>query len=268
MASAPRLTRFAGESWRTAGAMHARVVGAVIMRDLQTRFGVGYLGFLLGLIMPLGHLTIVVTITIMLRRPIPLGTDAAIFSMTGVLPFIIWLYSHRQVMGTLALNRPLTYFPGVDISDLFFAKAIIEVVAATLVVATVLPVLSMLGYNLNINNIYGFSYGLVLAWVLGIVTGMTFGLLGSIAPVFFIFGNLLAPLFWVSSGLLFLPDALPEKLSAIVYFNPLAHVVDFVRESYYSEYISLFFDPRYLMFFLVSILLFAMILMFIIRRVT
>lgn len=263
----PAPSRAAGESWSAASSMHARVVGAVIMRDLQTRFGTGYLGFLLGLIMPLGHLTIAIGVTTLLGRPAPLGTDTPVFLMTGVLPFVLWLYGHRQIMLTLLQNRPLLYFPGVDVFDLLAARMIIEVVSGTLVVVIVLTTLAVLGHDLGVGDWPGFLYNLIRAWLLGVGTGLIFGGLATLWSATIIVGNIIGPLLWVTSGVLFLPDGLPDRLRDIVSYNPLCQIVDGVRASYFSEYTSSFYDPQILNIMLLLLVAAGMLLVPVTRRI-
>ncbi|MFG1282873.1 ABC transporter permease [Xanthobacter autotrophicus] len=268
MTHTPRPTRFAGESWRTASAMHARVVGAVIMRDLQTRFGTGYLGFLLGLIMPLGHLAIAMIAMTVLGRPAPIGPSTPTFLMTGILPFVLWLYSHRQIMMCLQQNRPLLYFPGVDIFDITLARVITEISSGTLVVSILLFTLSIMGYDIEPFDMYGFSYGLIQAWALGIATGIVFVNIGTLWPVMLILGNLLAPIYWISSGILYIPDALPDKLRDILYYLPLCQIVDGLRVSFFAEYSSEFYNGRIASGALISIILIGITLTSVIRKTT
>ncbi|MFG1416975.1 ABC transporter permease [Xanthobacter sp. V0B-10] len=269
MSEAPaRPTRFAGESWRTASAMHARAVGAVIMRDLQTRFGAGYLGFLLGLIMPLGHLTIAMTVMSVLGRSAPVGPSIPLFAMTGILPFIVWLYTHRQIMTTLAQNRPLLYFPGVDLFDLFSARIILEVSSATLVVVIVLTTLALIGYDINPDDPPRFVYGLIEAWLLGISSGLFFGIAGALAPALILIGSLLGPLFWVTSGIIYLPDLLPEKLIDVLKYFPLCQIVDGTRMGFYSEYQSSFYSAAYPAIAILGLLFISSVILQVVRKVT
>lgn len=265
-AGEPR-ARHAAANWSAASAMHARVVGAVIMRDLQTRFGTGYFGFLLGLLIPLAHLTIAIVVTTILGRPASIGTDGPIFLMTGVLPFVLWLYGHRQIMLTLLQNRSLLYFPGVDLFDLFAARIILEIVSATLVVLIVMGTLMILGHDIVAENWPGFLYGLVRSWLFGVGTGLIFGAIGTMWSIAFMIGNVLGPLFWVSSGILFLADTLPEKLRNILHYNPLCQIIDGVRVSYFSEYWSTFYDPMMVDFSILVLLTLGMISMTLLRRI-
>ncbi|MFG1383393.1 ABC transporter permease [Xanthobacter versatilis] len=268
MTNAPRPTRFAGESWRTASAMHARVVGAVIMRDLQTRFGAGYFGFLLGIMIPLAHLTIAIVITTVLGRPAPIGTDGPVFLMTGVLPFILWLYCHRQIMQTIAQNRSLLYFPSVDIFDLFAARIIVEIISGTIVAVTLFSSLSILGHHVSASEWPNFLGAIVHAWVFGVATGLIFGGVSAIWPFAMMLGNVMGPILWVSSGILFLPDLLPNKISDLIYFNPLAHVVDSARISFYNEYTSTFYDPIFLNISILILLIFGLSMPVLLRKIS
>lgn len=267
MRKAPALPFPAPESWSAASSMHVRVVGAVIMRDLQTRFGTGYLGFLFGLLIPLAHLTVAIVVTTVLGRPAPLGTDMPIFLMTGVLPFILWLYGHRQIMLTLLQNRPLLYFPGIDVFDLFAARIILEIVSGTLVVVIVLATLAILGHDLAIADWPGFLYGLLRAWLMGVATGLIFGALGTMWTIAVMLGNVMGPLVWVTAGVLFLPDGLPDKLRDILAYHPLCQIIDGVRVAYFSEYASSFYDQGILNISLLALLAFGMALVPVTRRI-
>ncbi|UJX45051.1 ABC transporter permease [Xanthobacter sp. YC-JY1] len=260
-------TRHAAETWADASAMHARVVGAVIMRDLQTRFGTGYFGFLLGLLIPLAHLTIAIVVTAILGRPAAIGTDVPIFLMTGVLPFVVWLYGHRQIMQTLSQNRSLLYFPGVDLFDLFASRIILEIVTATLVVFIVLGTLAAIGHQPAVANWQGFLLALIQAWLFGVGTGLIFGALGPLLPIAYLFGNILGPLLWGISGIFFLPDAIPERLANILMYNPLCQIIDTLRMSYYSEYYSSFFNQILLNSMILGIVTLGMVIMAAARKI-
>ncbi|MDI4663231.1 ABC transporter permease [Xanthobacter autotrophicus] len=266
MTNASRPTRFAGESWRTASAMHARVVGAVIMRDLQTRFGAGYFGFLLGLVMPLGHLAIAIGVNFLIGRKPPLGTDIAIFLMTGVLPFVIWLYAHRQIMMALLQNKPLLYFPGVDAFDIFCGRICIEIVNATLIVSVVIITINYTRNGIEISNLSQFMYGLIFSIFFGIGTGVIFGALANFNIIALMFGNILGPLMWVISGIFFLPDEMPDIIRDYIFFNPLTHIIDYLRVAYYSEYSSSFLSIPYLLSTLAALIVLGITIVCVVRR--
>ncbi|MFG1222110.1 ABC transporter permease [Xanthobacter wiegelii] len=259
-------TRHATETWAAASGMHARVVGAVIMRDLQTRFGAGYFGFLLGLMMPLGHLAIALVVNFIVGRKTPLGTNVTIFLMTGVLPFVLWLYSHRQIMMSLHQNIPLLSFPGVDVLDIFIGRFIVEFVNGSIVVSIAIAFMYFFSQDINVNDISKFLYSLIASVLLGFGTGVIFGSLGYFNHMSILIGNLLGPIMWVMSGIFFIPDDTPEIIRIILSFNPLSHIIDSVRTSYYAEYSSSFASNYFIISAISALILTSISLATIVRR--
>ena len=96
-------------------AINAAVIGAILLRDIRQRGGAYYTGFLMILLMPLAHILLLVTIYRILGRLAPHGTDQMVYFGISILPFVIYAYSARQIVISLAENRPLLYFNRVKI---------------------------------------------------------------------------------------------------------------------------------------------------------
>ena len=58
---------------------------------------------------------------------------------------------------------------------------------------------------------------------------------------------LLTIIFYISSGILFVPDALPEVARYPLSFNPVLQAVEWMRSAYYEGYGSLVLDKVYLL---------------------
>lgn len=225
-------------SLKSAMLEHARVISALMLRDIKTRFGATYFGFLGGLIMPLGHIAIILTIYIALGRRAPIGTDVALYLGTAIVPFILWSYTHQKVMQSFSQNRALTSFPIVKFGDILIARSLVELLNAVLIVCVVATALFMRGSDLFINDQPSFLYVLILAYALGISTGFIFGLLAMLMPAFMLVGFVFIPLYWATSGVFFIPEALPEQARVAIAVFPLSHIVDFGRSAFYASYLS------------------------------
>lgn len=233
-----RLTNPPERHLRDAFLQHGRLVSALMLRDIKTRFGATYFGFLIGLILPLGHIGAVLTIYIFLGRRAPIGTDVGLYLATAIVPFIIWSYTHQKVMQSLSQNRSLTYFPIVKFADIVIARGLVELLNATLIVCVVATAFSILVSDLFIATPPAFLYTLLLAYALGVSTGFVFGLLAIVAPAVMLVGFVIIPLYWGTSGVLFIPGALPEQARWVVAIFPLSHIVDFGRTAFYVSYLS------------------------------
>src|SRR5258708_36043401 len=76
--------------------------------------------------MPFLHLGIILMIFVGAERIPPIGTQPIIFFGLSILPFVVFMYPSRQIVITLAANRPLLYFPRVKITDVIIARGLLE----------------------------------------------------------------------------------------------------------------------------------------------
>src|SRR5262245_32923943 len=115
--------------------VQSQVVGALMLRDMRTRFGRSFLGYVITVFWPLTHLLSIMCIYLLIRRIYPIGTSPAVFLATGILPYVLCLYPARMITMCLVINQPLLYFPVVKSFDVIAARSIVEVVTAFWVVA-------------------------------------------------------------------------------------------------------------------------------------
>lgn len=217
---------------------HGRVVLALMLRDIQTRMGSSYVGFLFGLILPLGHISVVTGIYVLMGRRSPIGADVVLFLSTGVVPFVIWSYTHQRMLQALAQNLSLTAFPIVKTIDIFVARAAVELLSSALICIVCLIALATYGNDMFVSDPPLLLLAALLAYALGAATGLFFGLMGHFSPTLGLLGFLIIPVFWLTSGVLFIPDALPEALRHYLWYFAIAHVIDVARMAVYPDYVS------------------------------
>ena len=235
------------------------VIYALFMRDLQTRFaggGGGYLNYLLTLGWPLAHIALLLVIYSALGRAAPMGQDPTIFFATGLVPYMIFYYPTRFMMLSVMMNQPLTNFPIVKVLDIMLARAIIEIITGFTVVCVTAFVLYALGHDIMPTS----PAIAVSALAASLLLAVGFGLLNAVIvvvfkPWIFIF-ILFAIGLYITSGIIFVVSALPEKIQYVLSFNPVIHVVSWFRSAYFNGYeTALIPDKPYpIMFGLVSLL--------------
>jgi len=242
------------------------VVGAVLMRDMQTRFGHSKFGFLLSLLMPFAHLALMIVIYLILGRQAPLGNDPIVFFSLGVCCFILFSYPYGYVIRAPVENKPLLYFPRVKLIDILIARAILEMLGAILSCCGVFVFLIVGEFNFEPHDIPLMLAGFASAIYIGISLGTLVGVLAALwAPLLYA-ANLFRPLFWGTSGCIFLPGMLPALPRELVSYFPLLHSVELVRVGYYADYISPVLDISYLIWFPTGTLGFAILLHHLLRR--
>lgn len=218
--------------------MHSHVVTALMLRDIKTRIGGSYFGFLFGLLLPIGHVAVALGVYVLTGRRSPIGSDVTIFLSTAIVPFVVWSYTHQKMIQSIPQNAPLMTFPIVKPLDISTARALTECLSSSIVVLFVLSFFYVFNYDVLIFDSHSFLFAILLSYLLGVSTGYIFGILGMFNYVFSMIGYLIIPLFWITSGVFFIPDSLPTAYQNLLYLFTLSQIVDIVRMSMYPGYVS------------------------------
>ena len=225
------------------------VILALVMRDVRTRFGGSYLGYIIAVGWPLAHLSALVFFLGILRTSTPLGTDNAVFVATGSAPYILCLYPARQMTQSIAINRPRFVFPIVGVLDVIFARAIVEIITALIVVIIFYTVASIAGIDLTPIDppraalaILGIIY---LAIGLGLVNTIMISLFAGWRVVFIV--GMIAS--YTTAGVMIVPSMLPQQVQNLMWYNPLYQLVTWMRSAYYEGYGDGVVSPTYVFWY-------------------
>lgn len=235
---------------------HINVIGAVILRDMRTRFGRSHLGYILAILWPLTHLVGITVIFSMLRRSAPIfGTDNAVFLATGALPYILVMYPSRMTSFAIDMNKSLFIFPVVSALDLIIARATVEFLTAFCVVLIFAAGCLIFGVNI-IPRDTSTAATAILATV---YFSVCFGLLSTILVAltdFWKTGSAIVMVFaYISSGIFFPMSSLSPRAQSILSLNPLTHCVEWLRSAYYVGYGDSFVSRQYV-FWTATVMLF------------
>ena len=83
--------------------------------------------------------------------------------------------------------------------------------------------------------------------LLGFGVGLVMGVIVLAAPIWATIYALLMIVLWVTSGVLFVPDFLPEPVRSMAAYNPVLQVVEWMRSAYYEGYGEGVLDRRYVL---------------------
>jgi capsular polysaccharide transport system permease protein len=213
-----------------------RVVWAVALRDVRTRFFNHGLGYSVAIAFPLVHILILIAIWSQLGRGAPFGEHAAVFFGVALAPFMAWNYMSRYIMLSLVMNRPLLAFPAVKILDVLFGRALLEVLGSCCMLIFLCLIGVAVGYEIAPFD----PVDAALAWAAALGLGLGFGMLNAIlvmAAPFWATGYMLfVILMYFASGILFLPASLPERLAAALSWLPTFQIVEWMRAAFFAGY--------------------------------
>ena len=218
-----------------------RVVAALVIREMSTKFGRSAGGYLWALAEPLGGILLLsIAFSLALRSP-PLGDNFMLFYMTGVIPFSMFGTMSKGVAGAVKSSKGLLNYPVVTALDAIFAKFVLNFLTIFLVgaaLATGIIVGGGLHVNLDLGAIaIAFFAAAVLGLGVGAVNCVLFGLFPTWSNIWSV---LTRPLF-ILSTILFLYEDVPAVFQKILWWNPIVHIVALMRTGFFGTY-----DPNFI----------------------
>ncbi len=224
-------------------------MGAVMLRDMRTRFFDHGLGFLIVSLWPLAHMVVLLGIYTIAGRRAPYGESLNVFFATGLIPTLSFMYISRFMSLSLVLNRPMLAFPAVQVLDIMAARALLEIIASFIMLSLLILLLVSLGespWPVNPEQaLFAYLATILLATGVGILAGVITMFFNFFATLY----ALLMIIVYVSSGTLFVASALPEALSYGLSWNPIVQAVEWMRTAYYPTYSDRLLDRGYLIGF-------------------
>lgn len=216
--------------------IQARVIKAIVLRDLRTRFGRTFAGTAIIVLWPLSHLLVLIGAWSVMHRLIPIGTDPAIFFGTGALPYILYFYPSRMIMFALVQNRSLLGLPAVKTTDIIIGRCIVDLVCSCWVAVLFLLILSAFGVDAMPHRYADAMAAIVATLYFAFAVGYLGAVMYAIVKAWLAIQIGGSILMFIASGVFFIPTALPEKFRNMLWFNPLIHSVEWLRSAYYDGY--------------------------------
>jgi capsular polysaccharide transport system permease protein len=232
-----------------------RVIGAIILRDMRTRFGRTHLGYLIAIAWPLMHSTFILMAHALVNRVAPIGGDPVVFVSTGIIPYVMCFYPSRQMTFSVEHNKALLLFPIIRVSDIIFARAILEFLTSFLVAGLFfLIIVIFLGIDMTPNSPTEAITGILAAMYFGIAMGFVNTLIIALFKFWNAMQIVMMLVMYLSCGALFLPSGLSEQVQYYIWFNPLMHCVEWLRSAYYEDQGSEILSKSYVLIFSTALL--------------
>ena len=226
-------------------AIQTRVIGALVMREIITRYGRHNIGFMWVFVEPMMFTSGVVAIWSFVHSHttrLPLIP----FVVTGYSTVLLWRNTISRCGNAIEPNRALLHHRNVRVVDLFTARLLLEIAGASISFMTLATLLTLTGLMPPPDDILK----MIIAWLLLAWFSMAFGMVvGSLSAVFeptdriwHVFSYLFLPL----SGAFFLVDWLPERMQNLALLVPSVDCTELLREGFFGRVIHAHYDLCYL----------------------
>ena len=230
-------------------AMQGRVLFALIMREMTTRYGRNAGGYVLAVLEPVGTLAMLSLVFSTIARRPALGDNFPIFFATGYMAFHFYMDISRAVSTSVTANRPLLTFPRVTIMDTIIARFLLQFVTLSFVGFVIFAVLlSFLDDQIAI-DFRSIFVSVGLASFLGLSVGVLNSVLFIWSPTWQTTFNIVNRPMFLISGIFFLYEDLPREIQDFLWWNPLMHVTAIMRAGFYPIYQPEWVSVSFVIFF-------------------
>lgn len=238
--AAPRLPR--KRRWAT-----PRAIMALVLREMSTTYGRSPGGYAWAILEPVaGILLLSLVFSAAFRAP-PMGISFAMFYATGMLPFTAFTDIHSKVALSLLFSRQLLAYPTVTFLDALIARFLLNLMTQILVAYLIFGGCMLLFETRVSPNlpviIEAFGLTALLSLGVGVLNAYLFSRFDVMQRAWSI---LMRPLFLLS-GTMLLYESLPKPYDAILWYNPLIHVVGLMRRGFYPGYEAAYVSQAYVL---------------------
>ena len=227
-------------------AVQWRVIRALLMREVITRYGRENLG-VLWLIAEPALFTLGVS-ALWTAGGLNHGSSLPIvaFAVTGYSSVLMWRNTASRCNSALLQNFNLLYHRNVQVIDVFFTRIILELAGTTASFTLLSAFFISIGVvEPPIDMLEVVGGWLMLAWFgasLGMVLGAATAYSELVDRIWHPTSYLLFPL----SGAAFMVDWLPQRAQDIVLLLPMVHGVEIVREGFFGDAVRTHHDAGYM----------------------
>ncbi len=213
-----------------------RVVHALFLRELKTRFGKYRWGYLWALLEPAIHLGILMLLFgYFMARTMP-NISYSVFLVNGLLPWLMVSKTAVRSLNAIEANRGLLNYGPVHPVDTILARALLEGIIYFVVYLIFMFALVLSGEAVSLGN----TVVIITIWMCLLLLTVGLGLILMVIGHAFPNIEKLIPIFirpfYFLSGIIFPITRIPAEYHKYLDWNPLLHAFDLLRHALVPGY--------------------------------
>ena len=213
-----------------------RAISALILREMATTYGRSPGGYIWAVLEPAAGIALLSLVFSLAFRSPALGVSFPMFYATGMLPFVMFSDVQSKVALALLFSKQLLTYPKVTFVDAMLARFILNTMTQ-LMVAYIILTGCILLFETRVTPdlaVIVTAFALTAFLALGIGTLNCF-LFSRFAVMQRAWSILMRPMFIISC-IFFTFESIPVQYQAVLWYNPLVHVIGLMRRGFYSTY--------------------------------
>ena len=227
-------------------AIQLRVIRALLMREVITRFGRHNMGVLWLLGEPMLFTLGVAALWSAAGMNHGSGLPIIAFAITGYSSVLLWRNSVSRTNSSIQQNFGLLYHRNVQVIDVFLTRIILEISGATGSFVVLALFFTIGGWIKPPEDLLAVIQGwLMLAWF-GTALSLTIGAATAYSEIIERLWHPASYLLFPLSGAAFMVEWLPPGGREVVLLLPMVHGVEMVREGYFGSTVRSHHDMAYM----------------------
>jgi len=234
-----------GTSLSRALIIQLRVIHALLLREIITRYGRHGLGVLWIMLEPMLFTLGVAGLWYLAKLHTVSNIPIIAFAITGYSSVLMWRNTANRCSKAIEPNLSLMYHRNVKVIDIFLSRIVLEWVGATASITVLSIFFSSIGAMNLPRNIWPVIGGwLFLVWFsLGL--GLIVGAISERSETFERMWHILTYLMFPLSGAVFMVDWLPKAAQEAILWVPMVHGVEMIRHGYFGEVVRTYENQAY-----------------------
>jgi capsular polysaccharide transport system permease protein len=228
-------------------AIQGRVIHALLMREILTRYGRHNIGFLWIFVEPMIFTTGVTTIWALTGAAHGSTLPIVAFALTGYSSVLLWRNMPARCIHAIEPNLSLMYHRNVRAVDIFLARLLLEAGGATISFMTLSLFYIYIGWLEPPNDLLEVIGGWLLLGWFGAALAIFLGALSEKSELVEKVWHPASYLTFPLSGAAFMVDALPTRVQPLALYIPMVNGVEIVREGYFGHLVKAHYDLPYML---------------------
>jgi len=227
-------------------ALQIKVIGALLMREIHTRYGRENIGHLWVIGEPMLFCTGVAIMWTAIRPAHEHGVPVTAFVITGYVPLTMWRHCVSRSVKAFEANGSLLFHRQVTPLDIILSRCLLEVVGALIAGVVVSAAAMLLGYMEPAADMGLLYLGLAYYAVFCVACALILAPASEMSPVLEKFVGAFTYLMIPFSGAFVMVDWVPRSFQAVLMWSPSVHAVEIIRKGQFGNAVHAHYDLVYL----------------------
>ena len=223
-----------------------RVVGALMMREIHTRYGRENIGHLWVIGEPMLFCVGVAVMWTAIRPAHEHGVPVTAFVITGYVPLTMWRHCVGRSIKAFDANGSLLFHRQVTPLDILVARCALETIGALIAGIVVAACAILVGYMeppADIGLIYlGIGYEALFCWACALI-------MAPLTETNDILEKFVGAIMYLSipfSGAFSMVDWVPLSFQSVLLWSPSVHALEIIRKGQFGSHVRAHYDLLYL----------------------